>query len=274
MDTTRVPETTNEAVTAALDLDRDGQPDNALGGLLAAMHGAFDVSIAADQMALVEAGRILELVGIDAASLDDATGVPVLVSRGADLDGDAADNFSGAEPFALEPLGGADGQLTGVLASGRLSARRGTIPILLAVFGVEPQVVALRAVGGRIRAEAAPEALADGRHCGGLPEAEVDDVLIPAMATGVGDIVERDCTADGCQPDSQGETLVEFFDENADYMVTAEEFRDNSLIQSTVGNPDLDLLDAAGEYDPNVDGVKDSLSLCLAFTAVPARVIE
>ena len=64
------------------------------------------------------------------------------------------------------------------------------------------------------------------------------------------------------------------FDENEDGMVTEEELRANALIESTVGNPDLDLFDGDGQFDPNVDGVKDSLSLGLGFTAVGARVVE
>jgi hypothetical protein len=275
MDTIAVPETADDAQVVALDLDGDGAPDNALGGLLAALHNSADVPIAAVQMQAVESGQILQLVGIDAASLDDAASVPVLVSRGVDLDGNAGDNFSGAEPFALDPLEGADGQLTGVLVGGRLRAGPGTAPIQLAMFGVTPEVIALPGVGARIRVAAATtDGLAGGRSCGALTAGDVDTVLIPAMARAVDSIVQRDCDGAACAPGSQGENLAAFFDENSDGMVPQEEFAGNSLIESTIGNPDLDLFDADGEFNPRVDGIKDSLSLCLGFTAVGARAVQ
>jgi hypothetical protein len=37
------------------------------------------------------------------------------------------------------------------------------------------------------------------------------------------------------------------------------------------GSPDLDLLDASGKFNPGQDGVKDSYSMGLGFTCVPAK---
>ena len=271
MDAIRVPESASQAATVALDLDGDGQPDNALGGLLAALHNQIDLPIAAVQMEAVTSGQLLNLVAIDATSLEDAASVPVLLTRGTDLDGDPADNFSGSEGFALDPLEGADGELEGSLDGGRLRAGPGTAPIQLAMFGVTPEIVALHGVGARMRAMAGPNRLATGRHCGAVTDEEVDAALIPAMARAIDSIVQRDCRGSACEADSQGEELASFFDENEDGMVPEEELRANALIESTIGNPDLDLFDADGEFNPNVDGVKDSLSFCLGFTAVGAR---
>jgi hypothetical protein len=225
-------------------------------------------------MQAVEAGHVLQLVAIDAASLENADPVPVLVTRGSDVDGDPADNFSGDEGFALDPLEGADGELPGSLDAGRLRAGPGTAPIQLAMFGVTPEVVALHGVGARLRAMASPDGLATGRHCGAVTDEELDAVFIPALARAIDSIVQRDCRGSVCEADSQGEELASFFDENEDGMVPLEELAANSLIESTVGNPDLDLFDADGDFDPNVDGVKDSLSFCLGFTAVGARAYQ
>lgn len=274
MDSIRVPQTADQATQWGLDLDGDGRRDNALGGLLAAMHTSVDLQFASAQDELVGSGAILELVGIDAASLDDAASVPVLVSRGADLDGDAADNFSGAELFALVPLDGADGQLAGALAAGRVRAGPGDVPVQLAMVGVTPQVVPLRGVGGRLVANASGDGLAAGRLGAAFRDAEVDDVLIPALAAGIDSIVRRDCPGGPCEVGSQGEQLSVFFDENQDGMVPVEELRANSLIESTVGNPDLDLFDADGAFNPRMDGVKDALSLGLGFAAVGAAVAQ
>ena len=59
------------------------------------------------------------------------------------------------------------------------------------------------------------------------------------------------------------------FDANTDGTITAKELRTNALIMSLLA-PDLDLFDSAGIYNPRVDGVNDSLSFGVGFTAVGA----
>lgn len=99
------------------------------------------------------------------------------------------------------------------------------------------------------------------------------DELLPAMRAGIQAAVDRDCTSPDppfCSPDSDGEQILTFFDDNEDGMVTVEELMANSLISSTIGNPDLDLLNGAGQPDPQGDGINDSLSFGFGFTAVGA----
>lgn len=273
MATIRVPESANQAVRVALDLDGNGQPDNALGGLLAALHNQTGMPFAQGEKALVGNGGLLQLVGIEVSQADPDVAA-VEVSRGADLDDDPADNFSGVEPFALDPVDPADGHLEGALAAGVVRAGPGAAQMPLAVVGVDTELVWLRGVGARVRANVSDDGLAGGRLCGGLLEAEIDTVLIPALATAIDDVVQLDCPGGVCEPGTPGEQLAAFFDENEDGMVPVEEFRSNSLIESTIGNPDLDLFDADGVFNPRVDGIKDSLSFCLGFAAVGAVVDE
>lgn len=275
MDSVEVAETANEAAQLALDLDGDQQPDNALGGLLAAIAGQTDMPIAADQVKAVEGGRALTLVGLEDLVVGQGGPVSVRVAPGSDLDDDAADNFSGSEPFALAPLEGADGMMPGMLgAGGRLRAGPGTVPVLLAFGGVPPAVISLVGVGGGIDCEASADRLVSGRFGAALTEEEVNQRLIPAMAVGIDEIMQRDCPDALCADGSQGEQIGTFFDDNEDGRLTEEELRSNSLISSTIGNPDLDLFDADGDYNPGVDGVKDSLSFALGFSAVGAVVEE
>ena len=275
MDSVQVPQTANEASTMALDLDGNGQPDNALGGLLAAIAGQADLPIAADQVTAIEAGRALTLVGLEDVVLGEGGAVSLQVAPGRDLDDDAADNFAGTEPFALAPLEGADGMMPGVLgAAGRLRAGPGTVPVLLAFPGVPPAAIPLVGVGGRMECDASADGLASGRFGAALTQDEVNQRLIPAMAAGIDEILQRDCPDEPCEPGSQGEQLATFFDDNEDRRMTEEELLSNSLIASTIGNPDLDLFDEDGVYNPRVDGVKDSLSLGVGFTAVPAVLAE
>lgn len=274
MDSVQVPESATDASTLALDLDGDDVADNALGGLLAALHGQADMPVAAAQMQAIDAGRALTLVRLGEVDLDEGGSVPVQVVPGEDLDDDPGDNFSGTEPFALAPVEGAAGELPGTLADGRLRAGPGTVPVLLAVGGDPANVVALRGFGGRIESFASGLVLAEGRFGAAFADDEVDTRLIPALAAGMDLMVQRDCPDAVCEPGSPSENLLLFFDDDEDGRITAYELRTNSLISSTIGNPDLDLLDEDGDYNPGVDGVKDSLSLGLGFTAVRAALAE
>ena len=47
------------------------------------------------------------------------------------------------------------------------------------------------------------------------------------------------------------------------------EFADDPLIGSLL-SPDLDLFDGMGNFNPRVDGIRDSLSLGVGFTGVGA----
>ena len=47
---------------------------------------------------------------------------------------------------------------------------------------------------------------------------------------------------------------------------------ENNILPKLAISPDLDLLDASGKFNPRQDGVKDSLSLGLGFTCVPATL--
>jgi hypothetical protein len=162
MDSVQVPETANEANMMGLDLDGDEVPDNVFGGLLAALHGQADVSIAGAPMEAVVSGRALTLVGLEGQGVPEEGPLAVRIAPGADLDDEPGDNFSGAEPFALDPLEGVDGDLPGSLADGRLRAGPATVPVLLAIAGAPAEVATLHGVGGRIDCRVSAGGLADG----------------------------------------------------------------------------------------------------------------
>jgi hypothetical protein len=71
-----------------------------------------------------------------------------------------------------------------------------------------------------------------------------------------------------CEDGSAGASVLTFFDTDGDCLIPVAELMENSLIEATLRNPDLDLLDATGAFNPNDDGVPDSLSLAIGFTAV------
>ena len=64
-------------------------------------------------------------------------------------------------------------------------------------------------------------------------------------------------------------TLLQTFDSDHNGAITVQELENHPLLMIVL-SPDLDLLDASGKFNPNQDGVKDSYSLGLGFTCVPA----
>jgi hypothetical protein len=56
---------------------------------------------------------------------------------------------------------------------------------------------------------------------------------------------------------------------NNDGSIEPNEVVNNALVVALLG-PDLDLFDAMGNFNPNTDGVQDSISLGVGFTAVQA----
>jgi hypothetical protein len=114
-----------------------------------------------------------------------------------------------------------------------------------------------------------------GKLGGAITEEALNDDILPALHTILGDTIAEDCTATSapcCADGSTGQLLIDLFDESEpqDCMVTLEELKNNSLISSLLA-PDVDLFNGEpvqANFDPRQDGVKDSLSLGIGFEAV------
>ena len=277
----KVPTSANEATQLGLDIDGNGQPDNALGGLLAALAGQADLDLNGTVNDQVVSGGIVLLANLKATALTEATGVGLHVYLG---DADSATPTpcpspdSMPEDCGLHLLG--DGmfdvsmdygaKVVGNVVGGSFTGGPGNITIELAL--AEGASVPINLIGARATSGVTESGLTAGKIGGALRDSDVQDELIPAVADLIASLLESsNCTGnpDECCPaDSTGEQVLSFFDDNGDCEVTAEELAANSLISSTIGNPDLDLFDEGGEFNPRQDGVKDSLSLGIGFTAV------
>jgi len=266
-----VPTSASEANALGLDIDGDPmmRPDNALGQILATL-----TSMGADPQATIDAfvadGELLEVFDVQATDLVSASDVGVrgFVANDGDVPANPADNFSGSEMFVIEPGTPTDSLLYGDITGGHLSAGGGTFPLKLLVFaGTSPILVNL--VGARVEANITATNLSVGRLGGGITEAEIDNIVIPGLAEALNGIVADDCPGGVCPPGGNGAQILLLFDANSDGTITAEELRTNALIMSLLA-PDVDLFDSAGNYNPRVDGVKDSLSFGVGFTAVGA----
>ena len=267
-DSIAVARTSPEATAHALDLDGDGEVDNKLGGLFAALDVQSSYSLGSRTASAVTTGRLIELQSIDASDFDDSEVAAVGLARGADLDGDPDDNFSGSESFEVVPVAGAGGLLYGAIEGGELAAGPGRAAIQLA-FDREVPVLAFSPLSTRVRCQVADSGLADGVIGFGIAEDRVVDTVLPALAAGLNATVDRQCQP-SCPAGSEGEAFLSFFDDDGDGAISVEELTSNALLAATINNPDLDLLDGEGNPTPGGDGINDSLSFGFGFTAVGA----
>ncbi len=250
-----------------LDCDSSHRPDNALGNLIVAvMSHADEYDLDAEMQALIDAGKLLHLIQVTTTSWDQASGVGVSILHAEDLDDDPSDNLTGQEEFAIDETRGS-GLTTGRVEHTLLSGEFGTAPVAVTFPGLD-DVFLLHLYGVRVEIQQTEDGIA-GRIGGAVSAEEVDTKVIPVFQEGLSRIIERDCEESDCVEDSFGGLLLALFDQNQDGMVDVEELRSDSLV-SSLTYPDLDLLDSDGSYSPRTDGINDSMSVALQFTAVGA----
>jgi hypothetical protein len=269
VDSIDLPNTAIQAVDFGMVLDGnpEGRSNNSLGQILSTVFNAIDSDVDGNVQAAVDDGRILHLVQVQTASLADAGGVGVSIAIGVDDDGDAADNFSGDERFEIEP-GHPMRALSGEIDGGHLTADLGAFALRIALPHVD-EAFTLDLEVARIEAEIGPDGI-DGKVGGVVLADAYREQLLPVIYTSLSASVALDCDAGICEPDSHGRFFLDLFDEDRDGQLSFEEIEYNSLINSLLA-PDVDLFDEDGAINPRCDGVKESLSVGLRFTAVPAR---
>lgn len=269
IDSVDLPTTSAEASMfgANLDGDRQGRPDNALGQILSTIAGALGSDYDAKVRELIADGTILHLVEVRASNLEGAAAVGGRLFLGNDLDEDPDDNFSGDESFAIEP-GHPTRPMSGAIINGRLDVSLGVLPLRIGIPGVdEPFTLQLSAA--RLIADVTAEGL-DGRIAGVLSEEQVRDGVLPFLLRSFENSLALDCPDGECVPGSQGELYLELFDADGDGSITLEEVENSSLVSALLA-PDVDVFDEDRRLNPRCDGVKESLSLGVGFTAVPAE---
>lgn len=267
-----VPTTAQEATALGLDIDGDpsGEVDNKLGeilGTLASLGGN-------DPQAYIDArladGSIIQLINVRATGLTDAirVGFSLFVGEDSDDPPNPADNFSGTEMFNLSPTAPTDSLLAGAITAGHLSAYDGSMPLLISIVeGVDP--VLLNLVGARVEADVVADGITAGRLAGGIRSEQVLADIYPALEQAFALTVAADCVGTTCTPMSAGATLLNLFDFNDDGVITLAELEESTILGNLFA-PDMDLFDAEGFYNPNDDGVLDTLSFGVGFTAVNA----
>jgi hypothetical protein len=235
------------------DLDGDGTKENKFGGINAALVGA-GFGLQADLDLQIADGIIILLFEIFAKALTADPVMSLQFHQGYDTDNDAKDNFSGSEKFGLAVTSPSNLILNGAITAGNMNVGPGnlTIPIPM---GATSLMVDLK--NGLVIGDVSGTGMTNGQINGAIPDKDVDQKIIPAMATLVDSYYNSAQT-----PAAMKLILKGLFDGDADGAITADEIRNNGLLKPLL----------APDVDTDKDGTKDALSVGFGFTAVTCEI--
>ena len=281
LDSLTLPTNPTEANELGLNIDFDDNdiPDNQLGKILATLASAAggDFDLQTSMAESLNAGEMILLASMQATSLTTATGAGMWVYLG-DMPSTApcstpddtvcGKHFDGQTSFSIAADSPDDALITGSIAAGKFSGGPGSMRLDLPLVGSTPLVLNL--LGAQAKVNVSADGLMSGRLGGAVTEEDLQEDVLPALHSILVEVAAEDCTGTApncCVVDSTGELLYDLFDEDSSCDISLMELSNNSLI-STLLAPDLDLLDAKGNFNPGSDGVLDSLSLGIGFTGV------
>jgi hypothetical protein len=261
IDAVDVPASISAALAVSLDLDDDtsARPDNAAGSIYAMLAGQYEGrldQLRASIQAAFDGGRVRWILEV-ATCADGGNHARIGLHRASDLDGDGV--------FRVLPYGylPAVGERNGVHILAREGTAAAPVSALFDVLGAEPDITWVD--GYAFTAEIDSE-YGDGSISGrlglGLDRRAFAVAAVPLAAfyTEMLNLGASDYAL----------TL----DANADGVITADEFVEDQLMASFAA-PDLDLIAPFAGVDvywPHRDGLEDSISLGLGFTAVPVEL--
>ena len=246
----------------ALDLNGDARADNQLGNIVQALTSQ-GIDLQSEQDASVAAGTGLELLRLEAsnAGLQEDPTASVTLFRATNT---ASPDFSGSGTFTVE--GAARREFNGVLTSATFISNPppvGVPPVKLdvrlALFGELPLIAA------RVRFTTSGSRLVEGKINGAVLQSDVTATLIPAFAQRMDAMIKGDTCSSLCTQ------IKQLFDADQNGTITVQEITTNAIIRNILA-PDVDLLDATGNLNPNpANTEKDALSIAIGFSAVKAN---
>jgi hypothetical protein len=262
--TITIPSTAAQANTLAFDLNGDGHKDNALGQAFATL-AAQNIDLQADFTSSINAGRDLMLHSLVARSLQHDAAATWQVFTAKSKRNPA---FDGTGMFSVDPNTSRGSRLVGTLTNGSFKGGPGTVPFRMSlVRGQTPFDFQL--VVARIAAHCTAAACHNGLLGGAIRMTDFNSKFYFALAQLFMAEIGPNCTAStpgNCT--TQAQQLLQLFDTNDDYVITAQELQANAIMQSLFA-PDLDLYKADGKRGK--DGVADSISLGIGFSSVRAK---
>jgi hypothetical protein len=270
VDSLLLPMTQAQTQQFSADLNGDGTPDNGLAKILGSIGGfGFAFNPQDSLTGAINTGDLLFLVRVQA---QDFVNAPVAVGKtwqgnkqvcciAKDDPPQCASQakqtcFTGSHLFAPDPAAPNPSTATGSIASGKMAF--GPAPLKLAIsLSGSPVVVSLKkgSISGQLKTS--PDGITDGVIVGGVPQQDVDTIIIPALAAQLDQLL-KDPTGDFF-----AKLLVgAMFDTSPkDGTITGPELASNGTVKGLF----------AGDVDVDGDGVKE-LSVGVGFTAVGAVI--
>lgn len=282
-DSVLVPTTLGESSMYALDIAGTTAADNALGNLLATLVTlGLDVKTSVDEN--VANGTVIVLADLGTTSFEASSSAtmefflgqnpnPAACTDPADI-ATCGNHLDGSASFDVSTSTPDNAVLDGAVVSSRFAGGPGNVTIELSLAaGTDP--ISIDLIGAKVEVNVAEANLTSGKLGGAITDSDIRTQILPAVTAIVAGLVDRDCSgaAGDCCPGAEGETaggqVQGILDENDDCSVTQAELEAHPAIAGTLLNPDLDMLNG-DTFEPDVDGTKDSLSLAVGFTMVPA----
>ncbi len=254
-----IPTTQEQTKEFAFNLDGDLQNsrDNKFGDLLTLLTSASQgIELQATLDQAVMDGQIVSLNILKAS--DPLNDKSVSWSFFLGHKPQVMPKFDGTDQFTVDTDAPVIAPIVGSLTNGHFIGGPGSARVQMYLLG---QMVDVKLSGVYLEADVTANGCANGKLGGGLSVEEFRGKILPALLAGLDQVIKSDETVAG--------TLLPIFDTDRNGIISIEEFESNPLLMLAV-SPDLDLLDASGSFNPNQDGVKDSYSLGIGFTCVPA----
>ncbi|MCU1278622.1 MAG: hypothetical protein JWM53_2168 [bacterium] len=271
----------------AFDLNGDGRVDDQLGNIEGALAGQ-NIGVQAQATQAVTSGQSLTLIDVHA---DDLVNDDCVASDLEAATAMASPDFSGAGHFTVDATAQV-GHFAGPLVSGKFSSQPSpavaATPVIVTLkLPLLGAVTTVDVVGAHVQYTRGPDGkISGGQLNGAIRKKDVDGKLVPNIAASLtaqvqanpgtsssmqilsifdnGGKSDPSCAAGTCK-NLDGSCAVK-----GDQVISDCEVASSGLIQNVLA-PDVQLFDANGDYHPNPNNTnKDSLSIGLAFSAVPA----
>jgi hypothetical protein len=279
--TVRVSRAREDVGSFSVDLDGDGDPDNALGSGLDYL--ADSGYIRDPNLVFAEAiasGRLLVAVRV-LPSAAPGEGLALVQVLRVQTEGDATPLFDGSDRLVIAPGASRDVHLCAAWGGDTLLSDPGldAISLPMPTPDASGRLPAVAFEGLRIAGSIDATGFQDVILAGGIPRSELRSTLVTAMVRYANETIQEDPTAtvatdlleslDGCPDDSsriegcetltQGEGACSF-----DGVVTETEVRCHSIIDQVF----------RGDLPPREEGGEGRLSFGVRLDAVPAVIVE
>lgn len=258
----QIPTTQEQTQAFAFNVDGDARNslDNRFGELFTLLTSTSQgVELQSTLEQAVNAGQIVTLHVVKANDPLNDTSVSWSIFLGQKTQ--SAPKFDGFDNFKIDSAAPVTPPIVGSLTNGRFAGGPGNARVQLFILG---QMVDVDLTGVRLESDLSANGCINGKLGGGLAVEEFRSKILPAITEGLNQAIKADKNV--------ANTLLPLFDADGSGTITVAEFENNPLLMMAI-SPDLDLLDTSGKFNPNQDGVKDSYSLGLGFTCIPAVFI-